>query len=154
MLSISTQKILSVLRMNLNYSLGGSNDYCLNSSFHKFTGDTPVFALHGFDKVQPFDIIAATPQRPNPSTTFVAEKFRITQQIHQRFRDSLEKTTLDFTNQANKTSKPLKLKPGDLVMTRDLSPTGDTPKLDPTFWVLLHLTDSKYRIRHLDTGDV
>ena len=82
----------------------------------------------------------------------------MTQLIHQRFHDNLTKATHDFTSQANKHVSPVQLKPGMLVMTRDFSARGDTPKLDPKFIgpyrVQCLIRGNKYRIKHLYSGAV
>lgn len=74
----------------------------LNSAFHKSLGDTPSFALYGFNKVLPFDILATLPYRQVPINSYVADRYHQTQLVHQKFYLNLSKATDNYVGYASK----------------------------------------------------
>lgn len=60
--------------------------------------------------------------------------------------------------QVNKSAQPARIDPGMLMMVGDFGQRSDTPKLDSKFVgpyrVLAHIKGYKYRVQHLDIGQV
>ena len=156
------RKILNTLRANVNFQNVTWDEFIsdvqctLNRSYHKTLRDTPFFALHGFDKIMPYDVMNGSPMHRVSSNDHVATKFAHTQAIHQRLSANIAKATDDFTSQANKHAKMEGLTSGMLVMETCFDSRSDTPKFDPKFAgpyrILKHLGGHKYRIKHLDSG--
>ena len=158
------RKILDCLRTNVN-SQHDEWDQCisdiqcaLNSSYHQSLGDTPFFALHGFDKVLPFDVLTQPLRRNVSSSDYVTEKFQLTQRIFHRFYNNLSQATQSFTHQANKSTKVNNFKPGMLVMISSFEARSNSPKLDPRFVgpyrILAHIKGNRFKLRHLGSGEV
>ena len=92
------------------------------------------------------------------ANSYVANRYSQTQLVHQRLTLNLGRAADKYVDQVNKTAKPSRIDIGDVVMVTDFGQRSDTPKLDAKFVgpyrVLDRLTGHKYRLRHLDTGQV
>ena len=156
------RKILNTLRANVNFRHEAWDEFIsdvqctLNRSYHKTIRDTPFYALHGFDKVMPYDVLHRSPDHSASTNEYVAAKFAHTQQIHQRLSANIASETDAFTSQANKKAKDRLFTVGMLVMEVSFVKASDAPKFDAKFEgpyrIIDHLGGNKYQIKHLDSG--
>ncbi len=64
----------------------------------------------------------------------------------------------DLTKKQHKRARDLKIQPGDIVMGKLHTPLGNSNKLSPKFMgpykVVATDSGNKFKIRHLETGDI
>ena len=158
------QKIISSLTTNINFRNTNWDDcmsdvqISLNSAYHKSIGDSPHFALFGFDLVLPQDIFDEVRRSRLTDDDVIGDKFRQTQLIHQRISSELQRSTDVFVDHANRTTRS-PLRPGDfvgkLVMFKNFRRTSKTdPKFVGPYRVIRHVTGNQYQLRHFTSGDI
>lgn len=158
------RKVLHCLRTHVNFNSDVWDEVLsdiqssINSAYHKTIGDTPFFALYGYDKRVPYDnFISFNPRELNIDRDFT-DKLVTTQLIHNRVSEHLAKATDTFTDQANKKTRNNTIVPGHLVMLKSHTRSGPIPKLSAKFRgpfrALQNLSGHKMRLQHILTGDI
>ena len=118
------RKILNTLRSNVNFDHDNWDDCmmdvqsAINCSYHQSIGDTPHFALYGYDKRFPYELWSEVRRRSYSTDDPIGDNFRQSQLIHQRIAAELQKASDSFTAERNKTAKPVDNIIGKLVMVK------------------------------------
>ena len=130
----SNRSILQILRM---LTLESSLDWdllvpivesAINSGYNSSIGDTPHFALFGYDKVTLLD--PKSIKIPCYNDNSPKELYQIHQRILNKVANNLKEAQLEYTNKANMKAKPLNVQKGDRVFLKNVK----TDKLSPP-WV-------------------
>ncbi len=98
-----------------------------------------------------------------PRQTYNYDDFILTRvnkfkEIYQRVREHMQQYSQDLKKQHNKGARTIKIQPDNIVMIKLHTPVGNSNKLSPQFKgpykVIAPDTGNKFKIRHLETGDV
>ncbi len=98
-----------------------------------------------------------------PRQTYNYDDFILTRvnkfkEIYHRVREHMQQCSQDLKKQQNKRARTIKIQPDDTVLVKLHTPIGNSNKLSPQFKgphkVIAPDTGNKFKIRHLETGDV
>ncbi len=71
---------------------------------------------------------------------------------------SIKQYSQDITKQLHKRARDINIQPGDIVMVKLHTPLGNSNKISPKFKgsykIVATDSENKFKIRHLETGDI
>ena len=130
----------------------------LNTQLSSATGDTPHYIIFGEDKTLPYALLESEPRRVYNYDDFVLTRVNKFKEIYQRVRDHMQQYSQEMTKQQHKRARDIKIQSDDIVMVKLHTPIGNSNKLSPQFKgpykVIAPDSGNKFKIRHLETGDI
>ena len=130
----------------------------LNTQINSATGDTPHYILFGEDKILPYSLLESEPRQVYNYDDFVLTRVNKFKEIYQRIRDHMQQYSQDVRKQQHKRARDIKIQSDDIVMVKLHTPIGNSNKLSPQFKgpykVIAPDSGNKFKVRHLETGDI
>ena len=150
----TNKKILDVLRHFAGDYHDSWEDWlphvaaCINSSLCSSTGKAPFFAIYGYDKRLPYDVLFESP-KPLYSEDYNQVLVHTFQSVHQSVRERLQASRAEMIQKQHLLATPVSLSVGDKVMKR--SPDRKcklSPKFTGPFLVTEKLHGNKFKVLH------
>ena len=130
----------------------------LNTQINSATGETPHYIIFGVDKVLPYSLLESKSSPIYNYDDYILTRINKFKEIYQRVRDHMKQYSEDIRMQQHKRARTINIKPGDLVMIKLHTPIGNSNKLSPQFKgpykVLQPDSGNKFKVRHLETGEI
>jgi len=130
----------------------------LNSQINSPTGETPHYIIYGEEKVLPYEVLDAKLKPLYNEDDYIASRIHQFQLIHQRVRNHMKEYSLELQKQQHKIAHKVRFQSGDLVMAKLHVPVANSNKLSPRFTgpykIIANTTGNKFKIQHIETGEV
>ncbi len=107
----------------------------LNTQIHSATGETPHYIVFGEDKSLPYSLLESEPRQVYNYDDFILTRINKFKEIYQRVRDHMKQYSQDLTKQQHKRARNIKIQEGAIVMAKLHTPSENSNKLSPKFWV-------------------